>query len=138
MKIKRIELFNLGPYIDKNTFDINCNRERHIVLIGGKNGAGKTTFFRAIKTCLYGCKVWGFEAPGKEYFRQIACFVNSRMQFDSNIKAYVEVELEFDDGKQINYFVLRREWYRIKKGIEEKFVICKNGCELDRESSNDF
>lgn len=138
MKIKRIELFNLGPYIDKNTFDINCNRERHIVLIGGKNGAGKTTFFRAIKTCLYGCKVWGFEAPGKEYFRQIASFVNSRMQFDSNIKAYVEVELEFDDGKQINYFVLRREWYRIKKGIEEKFVICKNGCELDRESSIDF
>lgn len=66
MKIRRIELFNLGPYIDKNIFDINCNRERHIVLIGGKNGAGKTTFFKAIKTCLYGCKVWGFEAPGKE------------------------------------------------------------------------
>lgn len=138
MKIKRIDLFNLGPYIDKNTFNITCSRGKHIVLIGGKNGAGKTTFFKAIKTCLYGCKAWGFEAPGKEYFRQIANFVNVRMQFDSNIKAYVEVEVEFDDGKQVNDFVLHREWCRLKKGIEEKTIISKNGYGLDRESSVDF
>lgn len=138
MRIKRIELFNLGPYIDKNTFDITSTRERHIVLIGGKNGAGKTTFFKAIKTCLYGCKAWGYEATGNGYLQQISNFVNTRMQFDSNLRAYVELELEFDDGKQVNDFILHREWCRHKKRIEEIFVISKNGYELDRESSIDF
>lgn len=138
MKIRRIELFNLGPYIDKNVFEMNCDKVRHIVLIGGKNGAGKTTFFKAIKTCLYGCKALGFEAPGKEYFRQMSNLVNSRMQFDSKFNAYVEIELEFDDGKQVNYYVLHREWNRVKKNVDEKFFILKNGSELDKDSVIDF
>lgn len=138
MRIRRIELFNLGPYIEKNVFEMSCDKERHIVLIGGKNGAGKTTFFKAIKTCLYGCKAWGFEAPGREYFRQMSNLINSRMQFDSKFNAYVEIELEFDDGKQVNYYVLHREWIRVKKNIDEKFNIFKNGCDLDKNSVIDF
>ena len=59
MKIKRISLYNIGPYVDFNTFDIDINKEKNLILIGGKNGAGKTTFFKSIKTCLYGCKVGG-------------------------------------------------------------------------------
>ena len=66
MKIKRITLYNIGPYVGKNTFEFSIDRDKNIVLIGGKNGAGKTTFFKAIKTCLYGCKVWGFEFLGKD------------------------------------------------------------------------
>ena len=77
MKIKRITLYNIGPYLDVNSFDFTVSKDRNIVLIGGKNGAGKTTFFKAIKTCLYGCKVWGFDAPGKEYYSIINGLVNS-------------------------------------------------------------
>ena len=55
MKIEKIVLYNIGPYVDKNQFDIRTDeKNKNIVLIGGKNGAGKTTFFKAIKTCLYG------------------------------------------------------------------------------------
>lgn len=68
MKIKRISLYNIGPYIGFNSFDIEVDKNKNIILIGGKNGAGKTTFFKSIKTCLYGCKVWGFDAPCKEYY----------------------------------------------------------------------
>lgn len=87
MKIKRIVLYNVGPYVDRNVFDLSTDKKRNIVLIGGKNGAGKTTFFRSIKTCLYGCKVWGYEAPGKEYFNLIGNLVNTKMQYDSSVKA---------------------------------------------------
>ena len=44
MRIKKIILYNIGPYIDRNIFDLSSDENRNIVLIGGKNGAGKTTF----------------------------------------------------------------------------------------------
>ena len=84
MKIKKITLFNIGPYVGKNTFDFSIDKQKNIVLIGGKNGAGKTTFFNSIKTCLYGCKVWGYDAPGKEYYSIISSLVNSKTVYDSN------------------------------------------------------
>ena len=41
MKIKKITLFNVGPYSGVNEFDIDCaDKSKNIVLIGGKNGAG--------------------------------------------------------------------------------------------------
>lgn len=138
MKINKVELYNIGPYLDKNTFQFTCSKDKHIVLIGGKNGAGKTTFFKSIKTCLYGCKVWGFDAPGKEYYRFVENLINAKIKYDSSLKAYIEVELEFDDGKQIIQYILRREWVKNKKGLEEVFSIHKNGKLLSNSDQYDF
>lgn len=56
MKIKRIQVKNIGPYVNENSFDFDTSDvTKRMVLIGGKNGAGKTTLFNAIKICLYGC-----------------------------------------------------------------------------------
>lgn len=139
MKIKQIVLYNIGPYIDRNVFDLSIdNKEKNIVLIGGKNGAGKTTFFKSIKTCLYGCKVWGFDAPGKDYSNIIDSLVNVRMQYDTAAKAYIEIELIFDDGKQINSYILHREWLKNKKTFEEFFSIHRDGVLLGTEEQADF
>ena len=55
MKIKRIQVKNIGPYVNENAFDFDVSDiTKRMVLIGGKNGAGKTTLFNAIKICLYG------------------------------------------------------------------------------------
>lgn len=139
MKIKTITLYNIGPYIDKNTFDITIkDKKKNIILIGGKNGAGKTTFFKSIKTCLYGCKVWGYEAPGKDYYNIISNLVNMKMQYDNTVKAYIEIELIFDDGKQVNSYNLHREWIKNKKKIEEYFIIRKDGILLSESEQADF
>ncbi len=138
MKIKRISLFNIGPYIDLNTFDITVVKDKNIVLIGGKNGAGKTTFFKAIKTCLYGSKVWGFDAPGKEYFTIINGLVNAKTLYDNTAKAYIEIELVFDDGKQVNNYVLHREWKKIKQTFSEYFNVRKNGDLIIGQEEDDF
>ena len=64
MKIKRIQVKNIGPYVNENAFDFDVSDiTKRMVLIGGKNGAGKTTLFNAIKICLYGCVAYGFESP---------------------------------------------------------------------------
>jgi len=138
MKIKQITLYNIGPYLNTNTFDFTIEKEKNIVLIGGKNGAGKTTFFKAIKTCLYGCKVWGYDAPGKEYYSIINSLVNFNSLYDNTAKAYIELELLFDDGKQMNSYILHREWTRLKTSLSEAFSISKNGELIQDNEENDF
>lgn len=46
MKIKTIKIKNIGPYIGENkiSFDLS-DKSKRMALIGGKNGAGKTTHF---------------------------------------------------------------------------------------------
>lgn len=138
MKIKKIILYNIGPYIDRNVFDLSSDENRNIVLIGGKNGAGKTTFFKSIKTCLYGCRVWGFEAPGKEYYSIIENLLNFKLQYDVSARGYVELELVFNNGKQIDVYRLHREWGKKKKGMDEDFLIYKDDELLDAESQSNF
>ena len=138
MKIKRICLYNIGPYVGINTFDFIVARDQNIVLLGGKNGAGKTTFFKAIKTCLYGCKVWGYDAPGKDYYSIISGLVNFKTMYDNTSSAYVEIDLVFDDGKQVNTYTLRREWKKIKTSLSEYFQIRKNAEFILGAEEDDF
>lgn len=138
MKIKKITLYNIGPYVDENTFDFSIKKGKNIVLIGGKNGAGKTTFFKAIKTCLYGCRVWGFDAPGKEYFSIVGNLVNFKTLYDNTAKAYIEVELIFDDGKQVNSYILHREWRKNRSSLSEFFNIKKNDDIILASEEDDF
>lgn len=138
MKIKKITLFNIGPYVGKNTFDFSIDKQKNIVLIGGKNGAGKTTFFNSIKTCLYGCKVWGYDAPGKEYYSIISSLVNSKTVYDSNSTAFVEIELVFDDGKNVDSYILHREWKKFRMSFSEYFNIKKNGELIIGTDEDDF
>ena len=138
MRIKKILLYNVGPYIGKNVFELSSSEEKNIVLIGGKNGAGKTTFFNSIKTGLYGCRVWGFAAPGKEYFTFIENLLNSNLQYYTKATGYVEIDLEFNDGKQLDIYRLHREWVKTKKNISETFTVHKNGCLIGEDEKQNF
>lgn len=138
MRIKKISLYNVGPYIGKNVFELSSSEHKNIVLIGGKNGAGKTTFFNSIKTGLYGCRVWGFAAPGKEYYAFIENLMNSNLQYLTRAISYVDIELEFNDGKQLDIYSLHREWTKTKKSISETFTVRKNGFLIGEEEKQNF
>ncbi len=54
MKINRIELKNFRPYYGTHTINFATDNERHVTVIQGVNGAGKTSLFTALNWCLYG------------------------------------------------------------------------------------
>lgn len=57
MKFSNIEINNFRQYYNSVNIDLTTNSEKNIIIIGGKNGYGKTNFLLAIVWCLYGDKI---------------------------------------------------------------------------------
>lgn len=139
MKIERIKVYNIGPYVDINSFDFNVNdKTKRMVLIGGKNGSGKTTLFNAIKICLYGCVAFGFGSNNATYFDEVRKIINTNEKLKKVGQASVEIKLLFDDGKYNNEYTFNRSWKVSGKKFTEDFILQKNGEVLSETEKSDF
>ena len=77
MLIKNIKVKNYKTYRELD-LDLSVEPERPIILVGGKNGGGKTTLFEAIYGALY-----GLEKMDQKRFRQL---LNMGMNKDRSLK----------------------------------------------------
>ena len=126
MKIKRLCLENIGPYQGLNDLEFNIDKNKNIVLFGGKNGAGKTTIFKAIKLGLYGSKTYGFDNVNAKYYDEIRNIINNQIKTSNNNKASIRIDIMLDDGKYNNIFSIIRAWHIKGASIKEKCDIYKN------------
>lgn len=139
MKIESIQVKNIGPYVDQNSFVFTLsNSTRRMVLIGGKNGAGKTTLFNAIKICLYGCVAFGFEANNSRYFDKVSEIINSNEKLKKVGEASVSIKLLLDDGKYNHLYTFDRSWRFTGKRIIETFDLYKDGSIVSENEKSDF
>ncbi len=88
MKINSIELKNFRPYYGKHTINFATDDERHVTVIQGVNGAGKTSLFTGLNWCLYG------DDFVKRNIGHIGELVNRRALADGEM-VEVSVELRF-------------------------------------------
>lgn len=122
MKIKKLTLRNFGVYAGENTFLFEGKKP--IVLVGGMNGRGKTTFLEAILLALYGSNSFAYsESEQKSYTQYLRSFV-SRTASDKSCS--VELEFEINNGTIENYIV-KREWNAITKRTKEEISVYKDG-----------
>ena len=122
MIIKKLTLRNIGVYAGKNTFKFEG--EKPIVLVGGMNGSGKTTFLEAVLLALYGSNSIAYsESNQKSYTQYLSSFVN-RSEKDKTCS--VELEFEINNGVIENYIV-KREWDAITKRTKEQIIVYKDG-----------
>ncbi|RUT78026.1 DNA sulfur modification protein DndD [Ancylomarina longa] len=57
MKFTGIKINNFRQYYGNNDIDLSTDSNKNIILIGGKNGYGKTNLLLSIVWCLYGEKI---------------------------------------------------------------------------------
>lgn len=57
MKFSNIEINNFRQYYKSVNIDLTTNSDKNIIIIGGRNGYGKTNFLLSIVWCLYGDKI---------------------------------------------------------------------------------
>lgn len=139
MKISKIRLKNIGPYVDYNGFDFDIkDSTKRMVLVGGKNGAGKTTLFNAIKICLYGCIAFGFESNNARYYEEVAKIINTNEKLKKIGEAEVTIDLLIDDGKDDHIYTFNRNWKVKGKKISENFVLLKDSISVTETEKGDF
>lgn len=139
MKIKKIQLKNIGPYVDYNGFDFDiADSVKRMVLVGGKNGAGKTTLFNAIKICLYGCVAFGYEANNAKYYEEVEKIINTNEKLKKIGESEVKIDLLIDDGKDDHIYTFIRSWQVRGKRIIETFVLLKDNEPVNETEKSDF
>lgn len=122
MIINRLTMHNFRVYAGTNTFEfIHSNP---IVLIGGLNGRGKTTFLEAILIALYGSNSASYlESDFKSYNKYLRACVNRN---DWTQSSYIELEFVLNESTHDTYLI-RREWDTLSKITKEKIEVWKNG-----------
>ena len=126
MKINRVTLYNFSSYVGENTISLDTHDEQNIILIGGNNGAGKTSFFTAIKLALYGPQCFRFQDKNNRYTARIKELINHDAFLSDNVKAYVEVEIDLPTDRVHTLYTIRREWSFIEKRLQESYTVYKD------------
>ncbi|WP_046228173.1 DNA sulfur modification protein DndD [Paenibacillus dauci] len=138
MQITKLLLRNIGAYHGPHHFDFNTTPEKNVILIGGKNGAGKTTILESLRIVLFGSLAYGFVNDNEPYFRKIHSLLNrSAVQSNSN---EFQIKLEYtatEEFETVDY-VLVREWRFKNEKIRESFSVLKNGQYLTTQKQSDF
>lgn len=123
MYFTKIELHNFGIY--KGTHEMHLTDkvgDRNIVLVGGLNGRGKTTFHDAILIALYGKLALKYiNEKARSYEKLLSDYINKHADDDYT---YVAVSLSLDDGTEIR---VKRTWQKKNKKIEQDTIVEKDG-----------
>lgn len=107
MIIKRIKITNYKTYLSLD-LDLSVDDERPIILIGGRNGRGKTTLFEAIYGALYGLKI-----KKKEEMEEL---LNDGGR--GTVPARIELEITFEGRvlSQTMTYILKRTYVLSDQG----------------------
>lgn len=98
-------MHNFGVYAGDNQFVFEGDKP--IVLIGGMNGRGKTTFLEAVLIALYGSNSFAYtESKYKSYAQYLRSFVNKSAE-DKCCSVVLEFEIFNGD---VERYVIKREW----------------------------
>lgn len=123
MELKRVRLYNFSSYAGEADFDFSTSKEQSIVLIGGNNGAGKTSLFTAIKLALYGPLCFRYQGKNAQYSARIKELINHDAFTESEVRTYIEVEMALPIGQSCSTYIVHREWNYTGQRIHETYWV---------------
>lgn len=119
------------------------SKQKHpIVLIGGRNGAGKTSLLEAVRLVLYGRLSLGARVSQSEYDEFLRSKVHRPKAGGRTINAAsVTLEFDFAENGEISRYEAKRSWVTRGQSVTESLEIAKNGAAISnvpREEWNHF
>lgn len=139
MKINKIVLYNFNSYEGLNEFDFTSDdSNKNIILIGGKNGAGKTSLFTAIKIALYGPLSFGYVGVNPRYIAKIKDCINSKSFQKDVVESRVQMSVSLMVEREVKEYEISREWDYTKQKLEERYYVKTEGRLLDNQELSYF
>ena len=139
MIINKLVLKNFSSFEGTNVFDFSINDDgKNIILIGGQNGAGKTSLFSAIKVGLYGPLAFGYVGANTHYTQRIKEYINSKAFQTDNVASGVVINISVKVERDYHDYEISREWYYFKQKLEERYEVKKEGRTLDEQELSYF
>jgi DNA sulfur modification protein DndD len=133
MILTSLTLDNFGLFRGSQTLQLAPRPTRPIVLFGGKNGAGKSTIFEAIRLCLYGQAALSNRMSREDYLH----YLDSRIHSSPALliqPTYATIALEFQyaDVEALHTYKVTRSWQRHStQKVVEHLDVKRDGEALD-------
>lgn len=117
MIIQELVLHNVGVYQGRQVIDLRTSPDRPVVLVGGLNGCGKTTFLDSLQLVLYGNRARLSNRGSQKWDDYLRDSINRDVQDSQG--ASIELSFTVDlDGEMREYRVVR-QWQAAGKGMRE-------------------
>lgn len=127
MIINEVQLTNIGAYRGTNSIDIRPVDGKNVILIGGENGAGKTTFLNAIKLGLFGSYGFGYKSENAEYYKKVKGILNNNAKKLGENNFRIKLDFSLIDNFEKTDYTFYRHWKLTQTGIKETFEILAKG-----------
>ncbi|TJY69475.1 DNA sulfur modification protein DndD [Arthrobacter sp. CAU 1506] len=126
MILNELVLHNVGTFAGRHVIDLTPpSPDKPIVLVGGLNGAGKTTFLESIQLALYGSLAHGTGRRAGGYENYLRGLIHRGVPASEG----AVIELTFtahQEGAEHTYTV-RRSWKNAGASIRELLLVSVNG-----------
>lgn len=138
MRINKLTINNFRSYRGITNFDFRLKDDKNIILIGGENGAGKSSIFEAIRVCLYGPLTYKYQGMVNNYIYRVKAMINEDAYSDEKVEAYIELNIDMTNkGKQENY-TIKRAWFFEKTKLIEEVMVEEDDRILNETDANNF
>lgn len=146
MLLRSLTLDNFGQYRDRIEIDLaprkRYRKTRPVVLIGGSNGAGKTTILHAIRLCLYGSIALGDRVSHEEYQQYLRDSVHKGSgSKDETKSAAVGLSFEYGFNGKLHSYSVERRWNCSPTAVTTELSVLRDDKpldELERAQADEF
>ena len=124
MILEELTVHNFGVYAGRQVCPLATTPSQPLVLIGGLNGAGKTTFMDAIQLAIYG-KFARCSNRGRSYTEYLQRSIHAGARPSEG--AAVKLRFRYRGQGEDHTYHLHRSWRVIEGTVREQFDVLEDG-----------
>lgn len=124
--LKRLNIENFGIYKGQHTVELEPDSDgKSIILFGGLNGGGKTTFLDALQLVLYGKFARCSNRKDASYEEYLLGSINKFCEQGQAAK--IKLHFTVKKGSKLDLYSIARTWSDNGKSVKESVSVQKNG-----------